>query len=79
MKNTIKKIAEKYSMEIVRHHITQEALFLQVTTEVIEPELEHLVDTLTEPELFADRTTDYEHTYRIYCPTSWFDLWGWAD
>ena len=83
-KAELKAIADRYEMGIIRQEITGLGVGLYLVTEEDIPEL----DTLTNNPAFEKfggvvGTKEYSpcdntHTYRVYCPANWFDLWGWA-
>ena len=76
-----KALQEKYGMEILRHPVTSEAWGLGIETDVCIPELDRLVRTDIWPCVMTASymTPEDGAIYRLDCPTSWFDLWGWAD
>ena len=85
-KADLKAIADRYEMGIIREEITNEGVGLYLVTEEDIPEL----DALSKIPPFDKKpggviaTKEYSpcdnsHTYRVYCPTSWFDLCGWKD
>lgn len=45
------------------------------------PELDAFADNVSANAATACLRTceGVNYLYRIYCPESWFDLWGWAD
>lgn len=85
-KAELKAIAERYGMGIIREEITSKGVGLYLVTEEDIPELDALANI---PPFDAGPGTviatkeyspcDSPHTYRVYCPTSWLDLWGWKD
>jgi hypothetical protein len=84
-KTELKAIADRYGMGIIRQEITGLGVGLYLVTEEDIPELDTLANK-TPFEKFEGImvTKDYcscdnTHTYRVYCPANWFDLWGWAD
>lgn len=87
-KAELKAIAERYEMGIIREEITNEGVGLYLVTAEDIPELDALANIPPferNPSPWAvTATKEYSprgdiHTYRVYCPTSWFDLWGWKD
>lgn len=81
-RDTAKELQRKYNMEITRHPVTSEAWALTVDSEDLIPELDDLADGAPDIALPCAMTRAlYGDTYRyqLACPTSWFDLWGWAD
>ena len=81
----LKAIADRYEMGIIREEITGEGIGLYLVTEKDIPELDTLASTspFEKPENVIT-TKEYSpcdntHTYRVYCPANWFDLWGWRD
>jgi hypothetical protein len=74
-----KELQKKYGMEIMRHYITRQGFGLYVQSENRIPELDELAADRTTPILANHVEEPYLTTYELYCPTSWFDLWGWAD
>lgn len=84
-KAELKAIADRYRMNIIREKITGAGVGLYLTTEKDIPELDTLANK-TPFEKFEGITVtkeyspcDNTHTYRVYCPSNWFDLWGWAE
>ena len=74
-----KELQKNHGMEIMRDEITREGFGLCIVAENRIPEL----DTLARDSATA-MVADYSGEpicvmYRLYCPESWFDLWGWAD
>ncbi len=82
-KKTAKALAEKYGMEIIRHPITHEAWGVTVESDDLIPELDAYADALLDnPPPRNSAVVERllmagTYTYRIVCPTRWFDLWGW--
>lgn len=82
-KATAKRLAEKYRMEILRHPITSEAWAVAVESDELIPELDKYADAAPENYMgnntaIVERTYNgSSYTYKIVCPTRWFDLWGW--
>lgn len=78
-KATVKSLAEKYGMEILRNPITSEAWGVTVESDELIPELDAYADAILENEHAAVERVNLGGTYRytIACPTGWFDLWGW--
>lgn len=78
-KEQMKQIAEKYGMEILRHPITSEAWALyKISAEPI-PELDALCESAEPSNIGATRSCiPGEISYKIACPTNWFDLFGWC-
>lgn len=84
-KAELKAIADRYEMGIIREEITGEGIGLYLVTEEDIPELDTLasISPFEKPENVIT-TKEYSpcdntHTYRVYCPANWFDLWGWRD
>lgn len=85
-KAELKDVATRYGMGIIREEVTSKGVGLFLVTAEDIPELDALANT---PPFSAApgavvTTKEYSpcdnaHTYRVYCPTSWLDLWGWAD
>lgn len=74
-----KELQKKNGMEIMRDEITREGFGLFVVAENRIPELDALARDRSTA-MVADYSGEpYHTTYSLYCPTSWFDLWGWAD
>lgn len=74
-----KELQKKYGMEIMRDEITRQGLGLYVATENRIQELDALARDRSAA-MVADYSGEPVHTtYSLYCPKSWFDLWGWAD
>ena len=79
-KSELKAWAEKYRMEIVRNEITSEFMFLRLETAEDIPELDALDKNPEMPVVVTKAYGGFEdgaHLYTVYCPTNWFDLWGW--
>lgn len=78
-KATVKSLAEKHGMEILRNPITDEAWGVTVESDALIPELDAYADAIRENEHTAVERVNLGGTYRytITCPTNWFDLWGW--
>ena len=72
--------AAQSGAQIARDPITREAwgLILEAPAEV--PALDAIVDG---HDYTVGGTREYQADgmirYRVYCPKTWFDLWGWAD
>lgn len=85
MKNKIRKLAEKYGMEILREPITREAWGVYIDSGANIPELDKLQEEMDQRDRIpasneAVMTTEYIANtvrYKIICPTSWFDLYDW--
>lgn len=84
-KAELKAIADRYNMGIIRQEITSLGIGLYLETEKDIPELDALANAQPFEEFEGViATKDYSpcdniHTYRVYCPANWFDLWGWAE
>lgn len=78
-KATVKSLATKYGMEILRNPITSEAWGVTVESDELIPDLDEYADAIRENERTAVERENLGGNYRytITCPTSWFDLWGW--
>ena len=79
-KAELMEIEEKYGFEIARDPITHEAWGLVKECEASD-EIEKIIEDVNaggNPYVGGEATYlgDYA-TYRIYCPKTWFDLWGW--
>lgn len=81
-KSEAKAIQQEYGMEILRHPVTGEAWALYLET------AHHIqtLDALAAQDLApCAMVADYglqsidKITYKLVCPTTWFDLWGWRD
>lgn len=81
-KTEVKALQAKYNMEILRNPITDEAWALGLSSEKYIAELDDLTSTLPGSLCPCAVTADYSvpgYTYyRVVCPASWFDLYGWA-
>lgn len=88
-RNEAKALQAKHSMEILRNPITGEAHALYLETEQPIPELDDLADISRRSNCCAPcymeancevyNATGSGVTYKLSCPTTWFDLWGWVD
>ena len=88
-RNEAKALHAKYSMEILRDPITSEAHALYLETEQPIQELDDLADIslrsngcapcYMEANYEVYNATGSGVTYKLSCPTTWFDLWGWVD
>lgn len=80
-KAELKAIADRYKMNFLRKEITNEAIGLYLDTEEDIPELDELLNPQSPHEavVATKQTVSGINLYRVYCPTSWLDLWGWAD
>lgn len=78
-KQDLKALADKTGLEIFRHPITREYMYLFVDSKELIPELDKLI-TREYHRVMVDRTL-FVDTYRyyVYAPKAWFDLWGWTD
>lgn len=75
-----KALAKKYGMRILRAPVTGEAwaLYLEASSPI--KELDDLAAADLNPcAMVASYTTASGITYKLVCPTNWFDRWGWAD
>ncbi len=81
-KTEAKALQAKYNMEILRNPITSEAWALGLSSQKYIPELDDLAATSPDSLCPCAVTADYSSPgytyYRVICPTSWFDLYGWA-
>lgn len=84
-KAELKAIADRYEMDIIRQEITGLGIGLYLVTEKDIPELDTLANKTPFEKFEGIMVTkeyspcDNTHTYRVYCPANWFDLWGWAE
>lgn len=84
-KAELKAIADRYEMGIIRQEITGLGVGLYLATEENIPELDTLANNPPFEKFEGVIATkeyspcDNTHTYRVYCPANWFDLWGWRD
>ena len=88
-RNEAKALQEKYNMDILRDPITSEARALYLEAEQTISELDDLADIsrrsngcapcYMEANYEVYNATGSGVTYKLSCPTTWFDLWGWAD
>lgn len=82
-KKEARALQEQNGMEIVRNEITHEAIGLQLKSEKPVAELETIMKA--DPEtILPCVASDYSvpgimYDYRIFCPSAWFDLYGWTD
>lgn len=81
----LKAIADRYKMNIIREKITGLGVGLYLVTDEDIPELDVLANKMPFERFEGIMVTkEYSfcanfHTYRVYCPANWFDLWGWAE
>lgn len=84
-KAEMKAIADRYGMGIIRQEITGLGVGLYLATKEDIPELDALANKPPfdkfEGVIATKEYSGYDnaHTYRVYCPANWFDLWGWAE
>lgn len=84
-KAELKAIADRYGMGIIREKITGLGVGLYLVTEEDIPELDALANKAPFEKFEGIMVTKEYcpfasiHTYRVYCPANWFDLWGWRD
>jgi hypothetical protein len=81
-KTTAKALAEKYEMKVLRNPVTSEAWAVSVESDELIPELDAYADAPADNvrgdnTAIVERTYAGTYTYKIICPTRWFDLWGW--
>lgn len=76
-----KALQDKYGMEILRNPVTNEAWALRLEASQYIPEFDDLEKADIAPcVLEPDYSLAPESViYKLVCPKSWFDLWGWAD
>lgn len=77
-----KALQQEHGMEILRHPITGEAWALYLETTHPIQALDDLSHQDISPCVMEPNYTLQEEnhvTYKLICPTSWFDLWGWKD
>lgn len=63
----------------MRDEITRQGFGLYVATENRIPELDALARDGSTSMLADYSGEQFCVMYSLYCPESWFDLWGWAD
>ena len=78
------KIAEHYGMGFIRNEITREGCGVYLQSDRYIPELEKIAEKSLQGELTpcfleAERGCGKRTTYRLYVPSDWIDLWGWAE
>lgn len=88
-RNEAKALQAKHNMEILRDPITSEARALYLEAEQPISELDDLADIsrrsngcapcCMEANYEVYNATGSGVTYKLSCPTTWFDLWGWVD
>lgn len=78
-KSEAMEIQKRYGMEILRNPVTSEAWAVYMESPECIRELDDLAATDLYPcEMVADYgTQDVKVTYKLICPTAWFDLYGW--
>lgn len=76
-KTEAKALQKKYNMIILRHPITNEASALYLESDDDIPELDALAGKPLGMCYMEATYTDAEARYKLFCPTTWFDLWGW--
>lgn len=76
-KSELKAIAKTYGMEIGRDPITREAFCVYGNYEEEIPELTKICNEDTSPVVGTVNYAPGAILYKLVCPTSWFDLWGW--
>lgn len=81
-KTEARNLADKYGMEILRNPITSEAWALYTESPASIPELDRIADSCDANPYsnvqFVRTNNTGVTTYKMVCPTSWFDLWGWV-
>lgn len=80
-KNELKEIAQRHNMEILRNPVTRETWGLMVNVPSEISELDAIVDASSTVVCGLREYCPWDGsiTYKITCPTGWFDLWGWTD
>lgn len=83
-KAELKAIADRYGMDIIREKLTGACVGLYLVTKKDIPELDPLANKTFEQfegiiVIKEYSPCDNTRTYRVYCPSNWFDLWGWAE
>lgn len=81
-KDELKTLQERYNMEFIRDSVTREGSGIFLVSDQLIPELDAIVENEEAPhpgmvagtrELLVNK-----YHYKIYCPKTWIDLWGWA-
>lgn len=81
-KAEIRAICEKHGFEIIRHPITDEAMYLCLETA---DDIEELDNIELDPNVVV--TKEYgvyqdvygTHLYKVYVNSEWLDLFGWVE
>ena len=71
-------IAERYNMEFIRDHVTRQGAGVYCKSAALIPELDAITDNNRLPVVWERTYAAGEYLYRIFCPSAWIDLWGWA-
>ena len=77
----LKAIADSLGMDFIRHPITREASGVYLVSDAPVPVLDEIVNLDTPSSVCGEcihACPGDRYTYRIFAPTAWFDLWGWA-
>lgn len=80
-KTELKAIADRYKMEFLREEITNKGIGLSLVTEKDIPELDEMLNPKSPHEavIATKQEAGGVNLYHVYCPSSWLDLWGWAE
>ena len=77
-----KALQERYNMEIMREPVTREAWGVYTESANLIPELDELADGNGADLLPCACLREWNgggYTYKLICPTAWFNLCGWKE
>lgn len=83
-KATAIALSKKYNMDFIRNPITREGCGVYLQSDRCIPELEKLAEESTQSNELTPCCMELQRVgratiYRLYVPSSWIDLWGWAE
>lgn len=77
-KTEIKAIVEANNMGLLKNNITNQTVGFWCDSESSIPELDELLDW--DGSVIATKEKTYPgYRYKVYCPSHWLDMWGFAD